>query len=246
MSEKKVETKYYCQSCGEQIKPTDTTCPKCGKNLSEAGRRIEKTFDESVGLSSSFTIQVKPVDRRGKVKLVGEFLGSFLVFAVLIFGILFLVTRSFPDYVPISNADDLLRIMINVDGILLGFVGIVFAQLLSSIMDQQNVLYQRILEKPDEAVESMKSLEYMDLRKYALSFIAIGTFVSLLMSIFVSMANIAKNSKLLPTDTFATFGILFGPLYYTIIAVMFLTFALVFLPMRPPLKRVQKDNQPKA
>jgi hypothetical protein len=130
--------------------------------------------------------------------------------------------------------------MINVDGILLGFVGIVFAQLLSSIMDQQNVLYQRILEKPDEAVEGMKSLEYMDLRKYELSGIAVGTFVSLVLSIFVSMANIAKNSKLSPTDTFATFGILFGPLYCTIVAVMFLILALVFLPMRPPLKRVQK------
>lgn len=234
------ETEYYCQNCGAQIKPTDTICPKCGKKISEVGKRIEKTFHESVGVSSSFTIQVEHVGRRGKVKLVLEFLGSFLISIILILAILFLVTRSFPDYVPISNADDLLHNMINVDGILLGFVGIVFAQLLSSIMDQQNVLYQRILEKPNEAVESMKSLEYMDLRRYALSGIAVGTFVSLLMSIFVSMATIAKNSKLLPTDTFATFGILFGPLYYTIIAVTFLILALVFLPMRPPLKRVQK------
>jgi hypothetical protein len=224
-------------------------CPKCGKNLSEVGRRIEKTFVERVGLSSSFTIQVKPVNRSEKAKLVGKFLGSFAIYLITVisvFAILFFVTGFFPDYVPISNANDLLNIMISVDGILLGFVGIVFAQLLSSIMDQQNILYQRILDKPDEASENMKSLEFMDVRKNVLSLATVVTFVSLLGSIFVSMANIAKNSKLSPTDTFATFGILFGPLLYTIIAVILLTLALAVLPLRPPLEKVKKDNQPKA
>jgi len=47
------ETKYYCQNCGAQIKPTDTTCPKCGKNLSEVGKRIEKTISETMGLADS-------------------------------------------------------------------------------------------------------------------------------------------------------------------------------------------------
>jgi NMD protein affecting ribosome stability and mRNA decay len=47
------ETKYYCQNCGAQIKPTDTVCPKCGKNLSEVGRRIEVTITQTIGLSDS-------------------------------------------------------------------------------------------------------------------------------------------------------------------------------------------------
>ena len=47
-------SKYYCQNCGVEIKPTDTACPKCGKNLSEVGRRIEMTFTETIGLSDSF------------------------------------------------------------------------------------------------------------------------------------------------------------------------------------------------
>lgn len=46
-------SKYYCRNCDAEIKPTDKTCPKCGKNLSEVGRRIEATFTETLGLSES-------------------------------------------------------------------------------------------------------------------------------------------------------------------------------------------------
>lgn len=47
------EHRYYCQKCGSQIKPTDTVCPKCGKKLSEVGRRIEVTVVDSITLSDS-------------------------------------------------------------------------------------------------------------------------------------------------------------------------------------------------
>jgi hypothetical protein len=47
------EAKYYCQNCGAQVKSSDTVCPKCGKNLSEVGRRIELTLVESLALSDS-------------------------------------------------------------------------------------------------------------------------------------------------------------------------------------------------
>ena len=46
-------SEYYCQNCGAQIKPTDTVCPKCGKNLSEVGRRMEITITETIGVSAS-------------------------------------------------------------------------------------------------------------------------------------------------------------------------------------------------
>jgi uncharacterized OB-fold protein len=47
------EHKYYCQNCASQIKPTDVICPKCGKNLSEVGRRIVVTVAENITLSDS-------------------------------------------------------------------------------------------------------------------------------------------------------------------------------------------------
>jgi uncharacterized OB-fold protein len=45
--------KYYCKNCGAQVKSSDTVCPKCGKNLSEVGRRIELTLVEFVRVSDS-------------------------------------------------------------------------------------------------------------------------------------------------------------------------------------------------
>lgn len=45
--------KYYCQNCGSEIQPSDTICHKCGKNLSEVGRRIEVTLVENITLSDS-------------------------------------------------------------------------------------------------------------------------------------------------------------------------------------------------
>jgi RNA polymerase subunit RPABC4/transcription elongation factor Spt4 len=47
------EHKYYCRNCDSQIKPTDTVCPKCGKKLSEVGRRIVVTVAERITISDS-------------------------------------------------------------------------------------------------------------------------------------------------------------------------------------------------
>ena len=52
------ESKYYCQNCGSKIKPTDTVCPKCGKNLSEVGKRIERIFTETFTTSEIIEIEV--------------------------------------------------------------------------------------------------------------------------------------------------------------------------------------------
>jgi uncharacterized Zn finger protein (UPF0148 family) len=49
---------YYCNSCGTQIEQTDMVCPKCGKNLSEVGKRMKVTITETIGLSDSVERQL--------------------------------------------------------------------------------------------------------------------------------------------------------------------------------------------
>jgi small-conductance mechanosensitive channel len=228
---------------------------KLGSKMSEDSSKKKEDMTKSKNQTQEVrktlvvSYQVKPTNRRQKAELFVEFLSWFILsvsVVILVLAISLGVIGVFPDYVPISTANDLLNILINVDGILLGFVGIVFAQLLSSLMDQQNILYQRLLEKPKEALEKKKLLDFMDFRKKLLSLIIVATLVSLLGSIFVSMSNIARNTKFQPTDIYATQGFLFGPLLYTTIAVVLLALALAALPLRPPLEKVQKDNQPKA
>lgn len=46
-------SEYYCQNCGSEIKPSDTVCPKCGKNLSDVGKRIVVTLTETLTFSDS-------------------------------------------------------------------------------------------------------------------------------------------------------------------------------------------------
>jgi len=59
-----LEPKYYCRNCKSQIASTDKTCPKCGKNLEECGKRIEVTIVENIAISDSLeTLVINPIDQ---------------------------------------------------------------------------------------------------------------------------------------------------------------------------------------
>lgn len=170
------------------------------------------------------------------LKLLSLYFAIIAVVTFLVFVVLSII-RTFPDYVPISNADNLLQIWITVNGVLMGFGGIIFAQLISSTMDQQNVLYQHILEETgkDHKAELRKILNYLDLRRILLSLITVFTLSSLAYSILLSMQGIAKNSLLIPTDVYAVNGFMSGPLFYSVLGITFLIIALI-LPLKPPLE----------
>jgi hypothetical protein len=159
---------------------------------------------------------------------------AIMVFVVFV---TFSIIRTFPDYVPISNADNLLQIWITTNGVLMGFVGIIFAQLLSSIMDQQNTLYQHMLEETDTThfAGLKKILNYLEVRRVVLSVATAATLMFLAYSILLSMDGIARNSLLKPTDVYAVNGFMFGPLLYSILGIAFLMVSLA-LPLKPPLQ----------
>jgi hypothetical protein len=201
-----------------------------------------KTEKVSTTLSTSYS--VKPLTQSDKWKLIKRFLlyfGLSLVMVATVFYVSLSIIDVFPDYVPISTADALLEIMIQTNGILLGFVGIIFAQMLSSVMSQQTALYDKIIENPEKATNAEESLKYLTLRKNGLSFIAVPTFLVLMLSIFVSMANIARNSQYEPTDTWATFGFLFGPLLFTMVAILLLMLAFTVLPSTPEFEEPKTE-----
>lgn len=184
---------------------------------------------------------VKSLEISGLSKILKRGLRAFAYYGIALAIIIFVlfvawsIIRTFPDYVPISNADNLLQIWITANGVLLGFVGIIFAQLLSSTMDQQNVLYQRILNKTETAYtkELKKILDYLDRRRLVLSITAASTLMLFAYSILLSMEGIARNSLLEPTDVYAVNGFMSGPLLYSLIGITVLTMSLV-LPLKPP------------
>jgi uncharacterized membrane protein len=150
--------------------------------------------------------------------------------------VVFSIIKTFPEYVPITNADTLLQIWITANGVILGFVGIIFAQLFSSTMDQQNTVYQRMLENKKKQREELKKIrDYLDNRRFALSMLTVLSLGFLTYSILLSMQAIATNSKFSATDVYAVQGFMFYPLVFSVLGIAVMIIALT-LPLKPPLE----------
>jgi hypothetical protein len=148
----------------------------------------------------------------------------FLVIFLSTFGIV----ASFPDYIKVQGTIDLMKALVDVDGILLGFVGIVFAQLFSSVFEQQNIIFQRKLDNPKQQSYYDIYLKEYSKRKKTLVTATIATFTLLLISILLSLISLARVSLYDPLkDTYAPFGLTFGPMIALVEAVAILVIALV-------------------
>lgn len=199
--------------------------------------------DKTEKVSKELTVgsyEVKSLTGIEKIEVFSSLLWAFILFLIFIlvgFYASIYWIDIIPEFLSISTGKELLNIMITVNGLLLGFVGVVFAQILSSIIGQQNILYQSILDKGDKKNDKKKSLEFLDLKRNALSFTILFTFAFILLSIFSSMSNIATISQYQPTDTYSTFSFLYGPLLFMMIAVILVAISLMAVPLQPPLTK---------
>jgi GGDEF domain-containing protein len=208
-------------------------------------RKLTNNNDQNISKKSgdlSASVTIKSLGLAERVLTVAKFLLSLaidLALVLAIFYIVFYYLKLFPDYLGIPVGDNLLQILITTNGVLLAFVGVIFAQLLSSTTDQQNVIYQRILEVTDENLrtnlsELVNSLE----RKRIAIVLSTGTaFVAFTNSILLSLSTIAKDSLLKTTDTFSVYGLFYAPLISTVIGITMVLLALA-LPGKPPLKKL--------
>jgi hypothetical protein len=154
------------------------------------------------------------------------FVVAYVIAAALIF--------LFPEYLKIQSIIDLLKALVDVDGVLLGFVGIVYAQLLSSVMDQQNTLFEKMLSKPKQYRQYENYSKILSNRKRRLVIFTVATFTCLLISILASLVGIANVSKFDPVNDTWTSLMVFFPLFFLVQAIAVLVFALVGLPTEPP------------
>lgn len=185
----------------------------------------------------------KSTKRARTLKWFGYY-GSTVAVLLFIVFVALTIIRTFPDYVPIANADNLLQIWITTNGVLMGFVGIICAQLISSTMDQQNTLYAKILDEEINNIHHMeqlkKRLTFLDNRRIALSICTAGTLLLLAYSILLSMQGLARDSLMKSTDTYAVSGFMFGPLLWSVLGIGLLVITLV-LPLKPPLEEPLKN-----
>ena len=55
------------------------------------------------------------------------------------------ISLSFPNYISVQGVTNLMQALITLDGVVLGFTGVVYAQLFSSLMNQQNSIFEKML-----------------------------------------------------------------------------------------------------
>lgn len=176
-----------------------------------------------------------------KAKRLFILIATFEVTAIIILLITFAISASFPDYIKVQGAIDLMKALIEVDGVLLGLSGIMFAQLFSSIMGFQNVMFERMLtRKQNPHFEAY--LQEIAERKKILVIATIGGIGFFLGSILTSLISLARVESFDPVkDTYAPFGLTVLPMFCLVEAVAFLVVALAGLPMEPP--KIDKSNE---
>jgi hypothetical protein len=150
----------------------------------------------------------------------------------------FSVVHYFPAYTKAQTVSDILRSLVEVDGILLGFVGIVFAQMLGSLMDQQNTVYDKLLDETDRSSEKSKAREkYLEVfgeKRSNLVFAMVFTFFLLVWSIFESLKQIADSSMSDPTATIFTWRYIQTPMLLTIGGIAVLLLSVSAFSLKPP------------
>ena len=185
---------------------------------------------------------MKLTNRISKSKNAKEIAIIEIVFLAVFF-IAFGISASFPDYIKVQGVTELMQSLVSVDGVILGFTGVVFAQLFSSVMDQQNTIFGRMLSNKKIYHQYENFLEEYSKRKTSLVIATISTFTLLLASILTSLVGLARMSTYnATTDTYAPFSVSFFPVLLLVESIFVLVIALVALPMGPP-KQNEKLKQ---
>ena len=146
-----------------------------------------------------------------------------------------LLVSGFPEYIRVSGAESILITLIEVDGVLIAFSGIIFAQLYSTLSAQQNVLYQYILENSWEATDNKWKFKKYAEKQIQLSLLMAVTFLYYLYSIFTAVQAISPFYNYIGRhDVIAAFSTLFQPITSLIGGSALLVYSFAAFKLTPP------------
>ena len=174
--------------------------------------------------------------------------GKAIATALLVVGVIFCVIYAllyilisyltiFPSTITPNLAMELLKAILQVNGFLIGFAGIIFAQLLRGLYSQQAALEQLRLKSAPEIVSPGSGSKYVSMIadiKYKRQFLAVSAVLNVfcfVASIFSSLARIAWTWQEGPPHAVTFF--LSEPLLFLTIGIMLLFFIIVYVELRP-------------
>lgn len=160
------------------------------------------------------------LDKSDSKQLIYSFFPTFVIWISI-----FLMNRYFELFPTQINSDyalEILKTLIQSNGFLIGFVGIVFAQLLSTIHSQQSTIQQkmmeRILEKQvDNSYVPEAYLEAFEKKRRSIIFSMFFTVILFLGSILLSVSGIAQIE---PDSMLLTDPNILNPFYFMTYAIV--------------------------
>lgn len=166
-----------------------------------------------------------------------------ITFAVIVLYPLVFVDYGFSQYVKVRAAESILTTLIEVVGVLIAFSGVIFAQLYLSLSDQQNVLYQYVLENSWIASDHMKKFNSYSNKQIQLSILMGLTFLFFILSIFASITKIGALYNYSATDTIAAFSTFYQPFSFLIGGAFIIVFTFGALSIKPFFDKKSNDSK---
>jgi len=143
---------------------------------------------------------------------------------------------SFPTSISPELAREMLKTILTVDGILIGFDGVILAQLLWAIHSKGNIIYEKILENP----EQKQTLHELKNELKRLGRKRLGVIISMFYSMMPLLASILLCLNKLPL----AYGIkevsprelLYDPISGLIVGVIILVYVMLYTNLLPSLE----------
>jgi len=159
-----------------------------------------------------------------------------ILFAIyLLLSIVSSIVQWFPQTMPPKTAFEILRMIVEVNGVLIGFSGIIFAQLLWALNSQQNIAYENLLQELSKG-DLETYLKKFDDRRRDLIVYVFFTSVLFLGSIINSLREMAiiSRAEFFGFREVYTMNFLFWPIMLLIGGIISLLFPFFGFSLIPP------------
>jgi len=159
-----------------------------------------------------------------------------IVIALIFAWILESYFLSFPTSISSELAKEMLKTILTIDGILIGFDGVVLAQLLWAIHSKGNIIYEKIIEKP----KGQQTLHELKEELKRLGRKRIGIIISMFYSMMPILASILLSLNKLPLayglEEVSPRELLYDPLSGLMVGVIILVYVMLYTNLLPSLE----------
>lgn len=199
--------------------------------LAAAARKLESAWEEFERIRG-----IRPKKRRE------AFRESLPLFGIIIFTIVFawIFESYFVSFPPSINPDlakEMLKAILTVDGILIGFYGVILAQVLWALHSRGNIIYEQMIEKrEDKTIFQELKQEAERLGKSRI--VTIGAVFYSMMPLLASiLLCLSKMTLIGDTVQISTRELMFDPILAMIVGIVLLAFTMLHTNLLPKVER---------